>query len=164
VAPEPAGVSPYLQQPATGPYPEPTGSTLHPLFDLLKIHSDPILPSTPRYPEWTLSFGFSHQTPVHFPLLSHACHMSRPPNSPLFDLPNNICGQIQIMKILIVQLPSFFCYFIPVRSKYFSQNPVLKHPLNVRDQVSHLFKTSDTIMVLYNLISCLINHGLMRNV
>jgi hypothetical protein len=29
IVPEPAGSSPYLQQPATGPYPEPTGSTLH---------------------------------------------------------------------------------------------------------------------------------------
>jgi hypothetical protein len=29
VAPEPAGSSPYLQKPATGPYPEPTESTLH---------------------------------------------------------------------------------------------------------------------------------------
>jgi hypothetical protein len=29
VAPEPAGSSPYSQEPATGPYPEPNGSTLH---------------------------------------------------------------------------------------------------------------------------------------
>jgi hypothetical protein len=29
VAPEPAGSSPYLQEPDTGPYPEPTGSNPH---------------------------------------------------------------------------------------------------------------------------------------
>jgi hypothetical protein len=29
VAPEPEGSSPYSQQPAIGPYPEPTGSNLH---------------------------------------------------------------------------------------------------------------------------------------
>jgi hypothetical protein len=29
MAPEPAGSSPYLQEPTTGPYPEPTWSTLH---------------------------------------------------------------------------------------------------------------------------------------
>jgi hypothetical protein len=29
VAPEPAGSSPYLQEPTTGPYSEPAGSTLH---------------------------------------------------------------------------------------------------------------------------------------
>jgi len=29
VAPEPEGSSPYSQEPATGPYPEPTGSNLY---------------------------------------------------------------------------------------------------------------------------------------
>jgi hypothetical protein len=29
VAPEPEGLSPYSQEPATDPYPEPTGSNLH---------------------------------------------------------------------------------------------------------------------------------------
>jgi hypothetical protein len=29
VAPEPEGSSPYSQEPATGPYPEPAGSNLH---------------------------------------------------------------------------------------------------------------------------------------
>jgi hypothetical protein len=36
VAPEPAGSSRYLREPATNPYPEPTGSTLHPLANLPK--------------------------------------------------------------------------------------------------------------------------------
>jgi hypothetical protein len=30
---------------------------------------------------WSLSFWLSHQNLVHFPPLSHACHMSRPPHS-----------------------------------------------------------------------------------
>jgi hypothetical protein len=30
VVPEPEGSSPYLQEPATGPYPEPAGSSLDP--------------------------------------------------------------------------------------------------------------------------------------
>jgi hypothetical protein len=30
MTPQHADSSPYLQEPATGPYPEPTGSTLHP--------------------------------------------------------------------------------------------------------------------------------------
>jgi hypothetical protein len=57
------------------------------------------------------------------------------------------------MKLLIVQLPAFFHHLIPLRSKYSSQNPVLKHPVCtlsvVRDQVSHPYKTTDTIVVLY---------------
>jgi hypothetical protein len=32
------------------------------------------------------------------------------------------------MKFLIVQLPPFPRHLIPLRSKYSSQNPVLKHP------------------------------------
>jgi hypothetical protein len=47
VAPKPEGSSPYSQEPATGSYPEPTESTLPPA-NLPKIHSDPILPSTPQ--------------------------------------------------------------------------------------------------------------------
>jgi hypothetical protein len=43
--PEPAGSSPYLQEPTIGPYPDPIGSTPphHPRASLPKIHSDPIL-------------------------------------------------------------------------------------------------------------------------
>jgi hypothetical protein len=51
VAPEPEGSSPHSQESATGPYPEPTGSTLRPPNNLPMIHSDPILPSTPRSSE-----------------------------------------------------------------------------------------------------------------
>jgi hypothetical protein len=60
VAPEPAGSSPYSQEPSTGPYPEPTGSFPHPPANLPKIYSDPIL-SKPRSSELSLSFGLSHQ-------------------------------------------------------------------------------------------------------
>jgi hypothetical protein len=58
------------------------------------------------------------------------------------------------MKFLIVQLPPFSRRLIPLRSKYSSQNPVLKHPQSmlfpsVRDKVSHTYKTTGRIMVLY---------------
>jgi hypothetical protein len=43
--PEPEGSSPYLRNPANGPYPEPTESTpRHPAI-VPKIHSDPIYAS-----------------------------------------------------------------------------------------------------------------------
>jgi hypothetical protein len=54
--------------------------------------------------------------------------MPRPPHSPWFDLPNDICWWLQIMKLLTVQLSPFSRYFIPLRSKYSPQQPVLKHP------------------------------------
>jgi hypothetical protein len=96
--------------------PVPILSQLDPIYtppaNLPKFHSDPILPSTP-WSKWSLSFWLSHQNP----LLSHACHMSHPPHSPLFDLPNNIWGGVQNMKLLIVQLSPFTCYFIPLWCK-----------------------------------------------
>jgi hypothetical protein len=46
----------------------------------------------------------------------------------LVGKPNDIWGSVQIMKFLIVQLPPFSRHLIPLMSKYFSQNPVLKHP------------------------------------
>jgi hypothetical protein len=54
--------------------------------------------------------------------------MSRPPHSPWFDVCDHIWGWVQIMKLFISQLPPFFRHIIPLRSKYSSQNPVLKHP------------------------------------
>jgi hypothetical protein len=79
--------------------------------------------------------------------------MSRPPHSPLFDLPNNIWGGVQNMKLLIVQLSAFSCYFIPLLVQIFFSEPSSQTPspssLSVRDQVSHPYKTTGRIMVLY---------------
>jgi hypothetical protein len=40
----------------------------------------------------------------------------------------DIWGWVQIMELLIVHLPPFSYYFIPLGSKYSPWNPVLKHP------------------------------------
>jgi hypothetical protein len=50
------------------------------------------------------------------------------PHPPCLDLPNDIWGWVQFMKLLIVQLPPFSWYFIRLRSKYSPQDPLLKHP------------------------------------
>jgi hypothetical protein len=39
----------------------------------------------------------------------------RPPHFPWLHLPNDIWGWIKNMKLLIVQLCPFFCYFLPLR-------------------------------------------------
>jgi hypothetical protein len=141
------------------PPPVPILSQLNPFHtppaNLPKTHSNPILPPMPRSSEWSLSFGIFHQN-VHFSLLPHAFHVPRPPYSNWLDLPNDIWGWVQIMKLLTVLTPPFSCYFIPLMSKYSSQNPVLNHPqsmpfLGVRDQVSHPYKTTGRITVLYRL-------------
>jgi hypothetical protein len=66
VALEPECSSPRSQEPSTCPYHEPSESTSHPTTNFSKIHSNPILPSTPRSSEWTPSFVISHQNLVHF--------------------------------------------------------------------------------------------------
>jgi hypothetical protein len=70
IASESPGSSSYSQKPATGYYPGPTESTLHPPANPPKIHSDPVLPTTPWSPKWYLYFGVSHKIPEHFPLFS----------------------------------------------------------------------------------------------
>jgi hypothetical protein len=75
VTPEPAGSSPYLQQPATGPYPESTGSTLNPQpislrSILISYFHQSLGLSSGLFPP-----GFPTKTLCTF--LSHACHMSR---------------------------------------------------------------------------------------
>jgi hypothetical protein len=79
-------------------------SAIHnPAASLPRIYSDPILLSTPRPSEWSLSLCFSHWQIVYFSL-----HMPRQPHSPWFDLPNNMWGWVQIIP------PSWYLYFVVV--------------------------------------------------
>jgi hypothetical protein len=118
------------------------------------MHSNLVLPSTPRSSEWSLSFGISHQILLHFSVLFPARHMPRSPHSPWFDPPNDTCGWVQIMKPLLVQLSPFSSHFIPIWSKYllrtlFSYTLSLCSSLNMRDPVSHPYKITGRILVLY---------------
>jgi hypothetical protein len=150
VVPEPEGSSLCSQEPATGPYSEPTGSTLHSPAYLSNIHSDPILPSTLRSSEWSLSFRLSNQNLVHLSFLSHACHMPHPSHSPWIDLSNDIWGWVQIMKLLTVQL------HFHVTSSLVGPNIILwtlflnilspRASLNVTDQVLHPYKLAEYIL------------------
>jgi hypothetical protein len=72
---EPEGSSPYTQEPATCPYPEPDWSNLRPPPNLSKIHLNIILPSTPGSSKWVVSF------PQVSPLKT-CMHLSSPPYVP----------------------------------------------------------------------------------
>jgi hypothetical protein len=61
------------------------------------------------------------------------------------------------MEILITQVYPVSGHFIPLRYKYSQKHPVPKHPLsvfsiNVANQLSHQYKTTDKIIILYILI------------
>jgi hypothetical protein len=73
--------------------------------------------------------------------------MLRPSNLPWLHQSNNTWRRVQVMKLLIMQCSSIACHFIPLRSKYFPQHPVLKYT-HVRDQIWHPNKTTGKIIVL----------------
>jgi hypothetical protein len=68
------------------PPPVPVLSQSNPIHtpqaSLPKIHSNPIFPPTPWSSKSSPSLGISPPNLVYFSLLSHACHMPRPPHSP----------------------------------------------------------------------------------
>ena len=88
--------------------------------------------------------------------LSLSCmwYIPHPSRSSWFDHQNNMWWGVQVIKLLIVLVSPFFFYLYPLRPKYSPQHTILKHlslhsSLNLSDQVSHPYKTTGTIIVLY---------------
>jgi len=85
------------------PPPVPILSQLDPVHTptshFLKVHLNIIFPSTPGSPQWSLSFRFPHQNPVHASPLPHTRHMPRPSHSSRFYHSQNIGWGVQIIKI-----------------------------------------------------------------
>ena len=74
-------------------------------------------------------FSFPHVSPPipYMHLYSpSSLHMPRP-RHPCFHQPDNICCRVQIFKLLIVQCLTFAYSRFPLRPKYPSQCPGLKH-------------------------------------
>ena len=59
-----------------------------PTSHILEIHPNIIHPSTPRSPQWSLSFRFPQQDHIHPPILMHTRHMPSPSHSSRFILSN----------------------------------------------------------------------------
>jgi hypothetical protein len=61
------------------------------------------------------------------------------------------CSSVQVMKLLIMQSSLASRHFLPLRSKYSPQHPVLRHPQAMRDQVSHPYKRrgSSYVVILF---------------
>jgi hypothetical protein len=91
-----------------------------------KILSNIIFLHKLRYCTWSLPFRFSNQNIVHISHMSHSCRTSRPPHPPWFDHFHNICWSVQVTKLLIMQSSSASRHFLPLRSNYSRQHPVLK--------------------------------------
>ena len=106
----------HSQVPTNCPYPEP--DQCNPCFPshFLKIHLNITLPSTPGS-----SLRFPHLNLIYASPLPHTCYMPHPSHSSLFDDPNNIWWAVQIIKLLIMQLPPLHRYLVPPRPKYSQQ-------------------------------------------
>ena len=139
------------------PPPVPILSQLHPVptspSHFLKIHLNIILPSTSGSPQWSLSPRLPHQNPVHTSPLPHTRNMPRPSHSSRFYHPNNIWWEEYR------SLSSSLCSFLhsPVTSSLLGPNTLLntlslRSYLNISDQVSHPYRKTGKIIVLYILI------------
>ena len=143
---EPESSLPHSQAPATCPYLEPDQSSPCPHPNLLKIHFNIILQSTPGSSKWSLYLRIPHQNPAYASLLPHTRYMPRPSHFSRFDHLNNIGEQYR-------SLSSSLCSFLhsPVTSSLLGPNS-LRSSFNVSDQVWNPHKITGKIIVLYILM------------
>jgi len=120
----------------------------------LKIHLNIFLPSTPGSPKWSLSLRPPLPKTLYTCDLPRTRYVPRPSYS-RFLLPEQYWVSNTDHAALIMQLPPIPCLLVPHRPKYFPQHPLLRHPqpafLSVSDQVSHPYRTTGRVIVLYSL-------------
>jgi hypothetical protein len=93
-----------------------------------KSYLNIVFTSTSRSSPCSPSSRFFHQNPICISLLPNSCYMPCPSHPPWLNHSNYIWGGVQFMKLLIMQLSPISCHLISLRTRYFPQHPVLRHP------------------------------------
>ena len=129
-----------------------------PTSHLLEIHPNIIHPSTPRSPQWSPSLRFPHQDPIH-PPLSSPIHVTCPAHLSLLDfITRTILGEeyksfsSSLCSLLHSPVTSSLVGPNILLNTMFSNTLSLLSSRNVNEQVSHPYKTTGKITVLYILI------------
>ena len=139
------------------PPPVPILSQISPVHTLtphsLKIHLNIILPSTTGSPKWSFSFRLPHRIlvytstsicatcPAHLFLLYLT--IRRVLDEQYRSLSSSLCSPLYFL------VTSSFLGQITLLNTLFSDTLSLRSSLNMSDQVSHPYKTTGKIMVLY---------------
>ena len=128
-----------------------------PTSHLLEIHPNIIHPPTPRSPQWSLSFRFPHQDPIHH--LSSPIRTTCPAHLiPLDFITRTILGEeyksFSSSLCNLLNSPVTLSLLGPniLLNAIFSNTLSFLSSRNVNDQVSHPYKTTGKIIVLYILI------------
>jgi hypothetical protein len=90
-----------------------------------KIHFNIIVTPNLRFSSGVY-FYFAPKHCIQFS--SVPCYMPCPSHPPWLDNSNYTWRTVQVMKLPIMQFSLTSYHFIPLRSKYSPQHPVLKHP------------------------------------
>jgi hypothetical protein len=112
---------------------------------MVKINLNIILTPTPESSKWSFPFRVSDH---NFVCIPPACYMSRLSHAPWFHFPS-ITGLFQEEQLMKLHPPHFsaICYFLSHTSAYslrmFSNILNLYALFNLREQVSHPWKTND---------------------
>ena len=128
-----------------------------PISLFLKIHLNIILTTMFGSSKWSLSLRFPHQNPVYTFPLPHTCYVFCP--SHFFDLiTRTILGEVyrswssSLWRFLHSPVTSSLLGQNMLLSTLFSYTLSLRSSLDVSNPVSHPYKTTDKIIVLYILI------------
>ena len=152
---EPKSSLPHSKVPATCPYPEPARPNPYPTSQFLKIHITSHLRL--GIPSGLFLSGFQTKT-LYTPLLS-PIHATCPAHLILLDfITRTILGEqyrslsSSLCSFLHSPVTSFLLCPNTLLNTLFSNTISLRSSLHVRDQVSHPYKTTGKIIVLYILI------------